>query len=90
MPEYFACHVDTGPFRAYCCRMISEMSTVPLKLLGKEHYELMAQFEAQFKGQRLDREPKVMWARGQVYQSGETNALFLAFRQGYAFAKAAL
>lgn len=56
-----------------------------LTLSSKGHYEMMAQFEKQFKGNRLDREAKEMWEKGRVYQSGETNNLFLAFRQGVAY-----
>jgi hypothetical protein len=54
-------------------------------LTSKEHYDLMAQFEKQFKGERLDREDKSHWPRGYVYQDGATNKLFLAFRQGAAY-----
>lgn len=57
-------------------------------LTSKEHYELMAQFEKEFKGLRLDREPKDLWPQGHVYQNGEANALFLAYRRGYAYAMA--
>lgn len=60
----------------------------PMQIVSKEHYDLMAQFEREFKGQRLDREDKSMWPRGAVYQSGETNNLFLAYRRGYALAAA--
>jgi hypothetical protein len=55
---------------------------------SKEHYELMLDFEKQFKGKRLDRESnKELWAIGQVYESGEVNILFLAFRRGYELGK---
>lgn len=53
----------------------------------KEHYELLEQFERDFKGKRLDKENKVFWASGNIYQSGEVNQLFLAYRLGYSFAK---
>jgi hypothetical protein len=57
-------------------------------LLSKEHYELMTQFEKQFKGKRLDREKdKALWAMGQVYENGEVNTLFQAFRLGYQLGK---
>jgi hypothetical protein len=58
-------------------------------LFTKEHYELMAAFEKEFKGYRLDREKKSQWTQGNIYQSGETNMLFLAFRKGYAVGKTA-
>lgn len=55
-----------------------------MKLGTQEHYDLMAQFEVQQKGRRLDHELKHFWPQGIVYQDGEVNALFIAFRQGYA------
>lgn len=57
---------------------------------SKEHYDMMEFFEKSFKGRwRLDRETdKAMWARGAIYQHGEANAAFLAFRQGVAYGKA--
>jgi hypothetical protein len=56
---------------------------------SQEHADLMEFFERQQRGRRLDRErDKALWARGHVYQSGEVNELFLAFRKGYALAKA--
>lgn len=57
-----------------------------MKLLSQEHYDLMATFEREFKGERFDREDKSLWARGVIYQSGETNKLFLAYRRGHALA----
>jgi hypothetical protein len=57
-------------------------------LKTQEHYDLMAQFEREFKGRRVDKEPKDGWPRGNVYQDGGVNELFLAYRRGYAFAKA--
>ncbi|TQV80351.1 hypothetical protein [Denitrobaculum tricleocarpae] len=54
-------------------------------LTSKEHYELMEMFEAEFKDYRLDKEQKALWPKGVVYQSGETNALFLAYRRGVAY-----
>lgn len=58
-------------------------------MLGtKEHQEIMAQFEKQFKGFRFDKEAKSDWKRGIIYQDGKTNELFGVFRSGYAFGKA--
>ena len=54
----------------------------------QEHIDLMTMFEREFKGMRLDRETKDLWPRGRVYQNGETNEMFLAYRKGYAFGKA--
>lgn len=55
-----------------------------LRLVSQQHYDLMADFERQFRGRRLDREDKAIWNKGRVYQDGQTNELFLAFRLGYA------
>lgn len=56
-------------------------------LVSKEHYDLMCQFERDFKQERLDREDKELWYRGRIYQSGKVNSLFLAYRLGYTFGK---
>lgn len=51
----------------------------------KEHYDLMAQFEREFSHHRLDKEPKDLWSKGIIYQNGQANELFLAYRRGYAY-----
>lgn len=56
-----------------------------MTLFGKSHYDLMDQFEAQFPHHRLDRETKDIWSKGRIYQNGQTNDLFLAFRSGFAY-----
>lgn len=56
-------------------------------LLTQEHYDLMAQFDREFKGERLDKEAKSFWAQGAIYQDGQVNKLFLAYRRGYALGK---
>lgn len=53
----------------------------------QEHIDLMAHFEKAHKGHRLDRETKDQWPAGHLYQHGEVNQLFLAYRKGYALAK---
>jgi hypothetical protein len=54
-------------------------------LMTKEHYELLASFEREHKHRRLDREKdKEHWKRGNVYEDGHVNELFLAYRKGYA------
>ena len=59
-----------------------------MKLFGKEHYELMDQFEKQFQAEgRTDRETQDLWHMGVIYQDGKMNELFLAFRKGYALGK---
>lgn len=56
-------------------------------LQSKEHYDLLAMFEKEFKTMRLDKEAKELWQRGIIYQNGEVNKLFLAYRKGYALGK---
>lgn len=56
-------------------------------LLSKEHYELMEQFEKEFYPMRFDRENKNLWAKGIIYQDGNVNNLFKAFRLGYSLGK---
>jgi len=58
-----------------------------MELRTKEHYDLMLQFERDFRHWRLDREEKSWWPKGHIYQHGELNELFLAYRKGYALAK---
>jgi len=55
-------------------------------LMTKEHYDLMAAFEREYKHRRLSREnDKDIWKSGNVYEDGNVNELFLAYRKGYAF-----
>lgn len=54
----------------------------------KEHYELMEQFEKNYKGRRFDKEPKELWGTlKRIYQDGLVNELFLAYRLGYSLGK---
>lgn len=55
---------------------------------SQEFYDLVAMFDRDFKGSRLDKEAKDMWPKGFVYQHGEVNQLFLAYRRGFAYGKA--
>lgn len=57
-------------------------------LKTKEHYELLNQFEREFKGCRLDKEDKAMWPKGYIYQDGQVNEIFQAYQRGYALGKA--
>lgn len=57
------------------------------KVGDKEFYELLDMFERTFPSFRKDREEPEMWARGNVYQHGEYNKLFLIYRAGYTFGK---
>ncbi|HSG61884.1 MAG TPA: hypothetical protein VLA24_10700 [Pseudomonadales bacterium] len=54
----------------------------------KEHEQIISQFERDIKPGRLDKEPKALWHKGNIYQNGEINQLFLVYRYGYAFGKA--
>ena len=56
-------------------------------LKTQEHTDLVAQFERDLIPGRLDKEPRDLWQRGRIYQDGTVNALFLAYRHGYAFGK---
>ena len=52
----------------------------------QNHQDMMAMFEKIFAGRgRLDREDKDSWSKGAVYQHGEMNELFKAFRHGVAY-----
>ena len=54
----------------------------------KEHFEILAQFEKNFSHLRLTREKdKTLWRKGQIYENGETNALYNAYILGYSFAR---
>jgi hypothetical protein len=55
----------------------------------KEHYDILAKFEKNFSHLRLTREKnKTLWRKGQIYENGETNALYSAYILGYSFARA--
>jgi hypothetical protein len=58
-----------------------------MQLKSQEHIDLMAMFEREHRGRRLDKEPKNLWAMGRIYQDGQLNDLFLVYRKGYALAK---
>lgn len=57
-----------------------------MQIVTQEHYDIIAMFERIYSG-RFDKEDKALWAKGHVYQDGEMNNLFLAFRHGVAFGK---
>ena len=57
-------------------------------LTSREHTEMMSFFERQHPHLRLDKEPKNLWPKGNIYQNGEANQAFLAFREGVAYGKA--
>lgn len=59
-----------------------------MQIHTREHQEMMVEFEKQFRHRRLDREAKEFWPKGIVYQDGQTNELFLAYRSGYALGTA--
>ena len=59
-----------------------------MQLITAEHYELMDQFERDFRHMPLTREAKEYWPKGAIYTNGATNDAFRAYRFGYAFAKA--
>jgi hypothetical protein len=55
---------------------------------SQEFYDLIAMFDREFGSFRLDKEVKEMWPKGYIYQQGEVNNLFIAYRKGFAFGKA--
>lgn len=54
-----------------------------MQIHTQEHIEIMKSFEALKLGSRYETEPKDLWVKGNIYQCGETNKLFIAFRHGY-------
>ena len=57
-----------------------------MELRAKEHYEIMAAFEKFFQAEgRKDKEDKELWEKGLIYQNGDVNKLFLAFRLGVSY-----
>jgi hypothetical protein len=56
-------------------------------LKTQEHIDLIAMFEKEFSG-RFDKQSKSLWPMGRIYQDGQVNEQFLAYRKGYAFGKA--
>lgn len=58
-----------------------------MQIFDKEHYNLMNNFERDFKHLNLERETKDMWELKCIYCNGETNKLFLAYRMGYSLGK---
>lgn len=59
-----------------------------MTLNSKEHIEIMKAFEASRLGNRYDVEARELQEKGYIYQCGETNNLFIAFRHGYARGRA--
>jgi hypothetical protein len=59
-----------------------------MSINSKDHSDLMEMFEREFAGLRLDREDKALWPKGNVYQNGEANNLFLAYRRGVSYGRA--
>lgn len=68
--------------------MEMEMEAKHTSLISKEHYELLNEFEKTFSHLRFDKEEKTLWSQGYIYQNGEANQLFLAYRHGFSFGKA--
>lgn len=57
-----------------------------MQITSKEHYEMMENFERNFKNEgRMDREPKALWPTGSIYEDGQINNLFKAFRFGVSY-----
>jgi len=58
-----------------------------MQIKTQEHIDLMEFFERRYSHLRLDREAKEFWPKGRIYQNGEANDLFVAFREGAAYGK---
>lgn len=58
-----------------------------MQIHTQEHYEIIEAFERLKLGVRYDKEPKSLWLKSNIYQCGETNKLFIAFRHGYSAAR---
>lgn len=63
-------------------------------LNSQAHYDMIEQFERSMKKAsnmpsiRTAKEDKSLWAKGNVYQDGMTNQLFLVYRLGHAYGTA--
>jgi hypothetical protein len=57
-----------------------------MQIKTQEHIDMLAMFEREYRG-RMDKERKELWAMGRIYQDGQVNELFLAYRKGYALAR---
>ena len=59
-----------------------------MKIGSKEHYEILENFEKNFKYLRLDKEKnKELWSKGYVYENGDANTIYKAFLSGYSLAR---
>lgn len=67
--------------------LIKEKGEKTMEVGSKEHYDLMLQFEKDVRGVRFDRESRELWGKGIIYQHGEVNNLFIAYRKGYSYGK---
>ena len=57
-----------------------------MTISDKEFYELLGYFEKIRRGY-FEKEPKRLWAKGNIYKNANINERFIAFRQGYELAK---
>ena len=74
-------------YQRNCRAFLGSSERKEMKLFDKEHDELIKCFERTHKGIMTQKEEKDFWSRGYIYTHGETNDLFLAFREGYAYGK---
>lgn len=59
-----------------------------MQIHTKEHQDIIKAFEGLHAG-RFDKEDKELWVKGYVYQDGELNKQFIAFRHGYSVGRSA-
>lgn len=58
-----------------------------MKVGTKEFYDILSQFEKNYYHMRLDKEPADAWAKGTIYQNGETNNIYQAYMLGYSLGR---
>ena len=58
-----------------------------MKIGTKEHYDMIENFEKNYRHARLDKEDKELWYGGRIYQDGRVNDYFYYFSLGYAMAR---
>ena len=58
-----------------------------MQIGSKEHYDILDQFERNYRDLNTSREDKFWWIKGIVYQDDLVNQLYKAYISGYSFGK---
>ena len=53
----------------------------------KEHYDIITNFEQNYRYERLDKESKDLWIKGIIYADGAVNKLYEAYMLGYSLGR---